>query len=162
MDSTRHTCLKLHPQQGETIFAKGTWFDARFDLSITDGLHAWICHGTSISQSNFFLKKSIQISPKSWILFFFCEFSVGRGGERARGPVGPAGAGVRGAGRAVLRVSATRFGLPVRRCRRRPQKGLCLLLTFKKFSTFFSSVWLLRKLRKMFVVNNGCKRIDES
>ncbi|GLT61060.1 hypothetical protein SLA2020_337950 [Shorea laevis] len=46
MDSTRHTCLKLQPQQGETIFAKGTWFDARFDLSITDGLHAWICHAS--------------------------------------------------------------------------------------------------------------------
>lgn len=87
------------------------------------------------------LKKSIKISAKSWILFFFCEFSFRRGGERARGPVGPAGSGVRGAGRAVLRVSAARIGLPVRRCRRRPQKGLCLLLTMQKFITFYSSVW---------------------
>jgi hypothetical protein len=56
MDSTRHTCLKLQPQEGEIIFVKGTWFHARFDLSITDGLHGWICHGTSISQSKLFLK----------------------------------------------------------------------------------------------------------
>lgn len=44
--TTRHTCLKLEPQQGEPIFVKGTWSPSRFDLSITDGLHAWICHAS--------------------------------------------------------------------------------------------------------------------
>jgi hypothetical protein len=83
-------------------------------------------------------KKSIKISPKFWILFFFTEFSFRRGGERARGPVGPAGAGVCGAGRAVLRVSAARIGLPVRRCRGRQQKGLCLLLTIKNLLRFIA------------------------
>ncbi|KAG2728031.1 hypothetical protein I3760_01G186900 [Carya illinoinensis] len=46
MESTRHTCLKLVPQQSEPIFVKCTWSQSRFDLSITDGLHAWICHAS--------------------------------------------------------------------------------------------------------------------
>ncbi|GLT78681.1 hypothetical protein SLA2020_502090 [Shorea laevis] len=49
MDSTaRHTCLKLQiaAAGNQPIFVKGTWFDTHFDLSITDGLHAWVCHAT--------------------------------------------------------------------------------------------------------------------
>ncbi|KAF5466012.1 hypothetical protein F2P56_015971 [Juglans regia] len=46
MESTRHSCLKLEPQHSEPIFVKCTWSQSRFDLSITDGLHAWICHAS--------------------------------------------------------------------------------------------------------------------
>ncbi|KAL5542166.1 hypothetical protein UlMin_009876 [Ulmus minor] len=45
-DAARHTCLKLEPKGDEPIFVKGTWFDSRFDLSITDGLEAWICRAS--------------------------------------------------------------------------------------------------------------------
>ncbi|KAK6254831.1 hypothetical protein SCA6_016136 [Theobroma cacao] len=44
--TTRHTCLKLEIPSTEPIFVKGTWFDAHFDISITDGLHAWVCNAT--------------------------------------------------------------------------------------------------------------------
>uniref|UniRef100_A0A9I9DI37 DNA repair protein XRCC4 n=1 Tax=Cucumis melo TaxID=3656 RepID=A0A9I9DI37_CUCME len=52
MDAIRHTCLKLEvptnaqPDERSSIFVKGTWNHHRFDLSITDGLHAWTCHAT--------------------------------------------------------------------------------------------------------------------
>ncbi|XP_048430482.1 DNA repair protein XRCC4-like isoform X2 [Pyrus x bretschneideri] len=40
----KHTCLKLELQDSQQpIFVKGTWFPSRFELSITDGLNAWIC-----------------------------------------------------------------------------------------------------------------------
>ncbi|CAI0559203.1 unnamed protein product [Linum tenue] len=43
--ATRHTCLKLEisAPANEPIFVKGTWFESRFDLAITDGLHSWVC-----------------------------------------------------------------------------------------------------------------------
>ncbi|CAI0420314.1 unnamed protein product [Linum tenue] len=43
---TRHTCVKLeiYTPASEPVFVKGTWFEGRFDLSITDGLHSWVCH----------------------------------------------------------------------------------------------------------------------
>ncbi|XVF38367.1 hypothetical protein REPUB_Repub20aG0095300 [Reevesia pubescens] len=44
--TTRHTCLKLEIPSTEPIFVKGTWFDTHFDLSVTDGLHAWVCNAT--------------------------------------------------------------------------------------------------------------------
>ncbi|OMO54765.1 DNA repair protein XRCC4 [Corchorus capsularis] len=44
--TTRHTCLKLEIPGTEPIFVKGTWFDTHFDLSVTDGLHAWVCDAT--------------------------------------------------------------------------------------------------------------------
>ncbi|GMH28504.1 hypothetical protein Nepgr_030347 [Nepenthes gracilis] len=50
--SCRHTCLKLQvpstsgPQQIESIFVKGDWFDSHFTLSITDGRDAWVCHAS--------------------------------------------------------------------------------------------------------------------
>ncbi|KAK6914045.1 DNA repair protein XRCC4 [Dillenia turbinata] len=49
MDSTRHTCLKLSftdKTEGGIIFIKGTWFPTHFNLSITDGLNAWICNAS--------------------------------------------------------------------------------------------------------------------
>lgn len=47
METKRHTCLKLEiPEEADTIFVKGTWYDTHFDLAITDGLNAWVCHGT--------------------------------------------------------------------------------------------------------------------
>ncbi|XP_059650814.1 DNA repair protein XRCC4 [Cornus florida] len=52
MDSTRHTCLKLDlPNKSELeetqqIFVKGTWFESRFQLFITNGLDAWICEAS--------------------------------------------------------------------------------------------------------------------
>ncbi|CAN1841177.1 DNA repair protein XRCC4 [Linum perenne] len=46
--ATRHTCLKLeiHNDTREPVFVKGTWFEAHFDLSVTDGLHSWVCYAT--------------------------------------------------------------------------------------------------------------------
>ncbi|KAF8392263.1 hypothetical protein HHK36_022605 [Tetracentron sinense] len=44
-----HTCLRLEiPEHEETqaIFIKATWFDSHFDLSITNGLDAWICNAS--------------------------------------------------------------------------------------------------------------------
>ncbi|XP_050239479.1 DNA repair protein XRCC4 isoform X2 [Quercus robur] len=46
MEEERHTCLKLVPQDSDPIFVKGTWFPSHFHLSITDGLHTWICHAS--------------------------------------------------------------------------------------------------------------------
>ncbi|KAK4478165.1 hypothetical protein RD792_017447 [Penstemon davidsonii] len=52
MDTPKYTCLKLEiPIDGsepepEPVFVKGTWHPTRFDLSVTDGLHAWTCHAT--------------------------------------------------------------------------------------------------------------------
>ncbi|KAL6522719.1 DNA repair protein xrcc4 [Orobanche hederae] len=50
MDTPKHTCLKLEIPVGggkpEPIFVKGTWFPTRFDIAVTDGLHAWTCHAT--------------------------------------------------------------------------------------------------------------------
>ncbi|XP_028780817.1 DNA repair protein XRCC4-like isoform X2 [Neltuma alba] len=52
MEAKRHTCLKLQlpntgdPTDAEPIFVKGTWYDTRFDLSITDGFNAWVCHAS--------------------------------------------------------------------------------------------------------------------
>ncbi|KAL3626384.1 hypothetical protein CASFOL_029933 [Castilleja foliolosa] len=49
-EPAKHTCLKLELPMGgsesETVFVKGTWYPTRFDISITDGLHAWNCHAT--------------------------------------------------------------------------------------------------------------------
>ncbi|VFQ65326.1 unnamed protein product [Cuscuta campestris] len=47
-ESSRHTCLKLEITSSgavdlERIFVKGTWFTSHFDLSISNGLDAWIC-----------------------------------------------------------------------------------------------------------------------
>ncbi|GFP95883.1 DNA repair protein xrcc4 [Phtheirospermum japonicum] len=46
----KHTCLKLEIPMGgsepEPLFVRGTWYPTRFDISITDGLHAWTCHAT--------------------------------------------------------------------------------------------------------------------
>ncbi|KAK0606767.1 hypothetical protein LWI29_004078 [Acer saccharum] len=45
--TTRHTCLKLEiPNSPAPIFVKGTWFNSHFDLSISDGLNAWLCNAT--------------------------------------------------------------------------------------------------------------------
>ncbi|XP_021291770.1 DNA repair protein XRCC4 [Herrania umbratica] len=44
--TTRHTFLKIEIPSTEPIFVKGTWFDTHFDISITDGLHAWVCNAT--------------------------------------------------------------------------------------------------------------------
>ncbi|KAL4643418.1 DNA repair protein XRCC4-like [Castanea sativa] len=46
MEEERHTCLKLVPQDSDPIFVKGSWFPSHFHLSITDGLHTWICHAS--------------------------------------------------------------------------------------------------------------------
>ncbi|MQM21667.1 hypothetical protein Taro_054712 [Colocasia esculenta] len=46
----RHTCLKLHVGDGgaadAVVFVKGTWFTSHFQLSITDGLDAWVGDAT--------------------------------------------------------------------------------------------------------------------
>ncbi|KAL2920413.1 DNA repair protein XRCC4 [Bienertia sinuspersici] len=51
----RHSCLKLQVKEEDTsesshihqtIFIKGTWFPSHFDLSITDGLHSWLCNAS--------------------------------------------------------------------------------------------------------------------
>ncbi|CAN0904420.1 DNA repair protein XRCC4 [Linum grandiflorum] len=49
MDTTaaaRHTCLKLEISDATSgpVFVKGTWFEDHFDLSVTDGLHSWVCY----------------------------------------------------------------------------------------------------------------------
>ncbi|KAJ0092990.1 hypothetical protein Patl1_25219 [Pistacia atlantica] len=46
METTpRHSCLKLQiPNSTEPIFVKGTWYQTHFNLSITDGLDAWLCN----------------------------------------------------------------------------------------------------------------------
>ncbi|WCJ23954.1 DNA repair protein XRCC4 [Euphorbia peplus] len=44
-EAAKHTCLKLEIGS-EAIFVKGTWFDSHFNLSITDGLNAWLCNAT--------------------------------------------------------------------------------------------------------------------
>ncbi|CAI9778606.1 unnamed protein product [Fraxinus pennsylvanica] len=52
MESPRHTFVKLvisepdNESESEPIFVKGTWYPTHFDLSITNGLHAWTCHAT--------------------------------------------------------------------------------------------------------------------
>lgn len=47
METTRHTCLKLEiPDATDLIFVKGTWFQTHFELSITDGLNAWLCNAS--------------------------------------------------------------------------------------------------------------------
>ncbi|KAL9671315.1 hypothetical protein QQ045_008883 [Rhodiola kirilowii] len=45
-DAPRHTCLKLVLSDADPVFVKGTWFESRFDLEITDGFDAWICNAT--------------------------------------------------------------------------------------------------------------------
>ncbi|KAI9194565.1 hypothetical protein LWI28_007165 [Acer negundo] len=43
----KHTCIKLEiPNSSAPIFVKGTWFNSHFDLSISDGLNAWLCNTT--------------------------------------------------------------------------------------------------------------------
>ncbi|KAL4290161.1 hypothetical protein GQ457_14G012890 [Hibiscus cannabinus] len=44
--TARHTCLKLEIPSTDPLFVKGTWFTNHFDLSVTDGLHAWVCNAT--------------------------------------------------------------------------------------------------------------------
>ncbi|KAM7488304.1 hypothetical protein LguiB_025788 [Lonicera macranthoides] len=49
MESPRHTCLKLqisNNNSDQPIFVKATWFSDHFELSVTDGLLAWICHAS--------------------------------------------------------------------------------------------------------------------
>lgn len=46
-DTARHTCLKIQLEEGGSIYVKGTWFDSHFELSITNGQEAWICHRNS-------------------------------------------------------------------------------------------------------------------
>ncbi|XP_058200394.1 DNA repair protein XRCC4 [Rhododendron vialii] len=51
MESTKNTCLKLEISNADQtttdpIFVKATWFPSRFDLSISDGLHAWTLNAT--------------------------------------------------------------------------------------------------------------------
>ncbi|KAL6970517.1 DNA repair protein xrcc4 [Sarracenia purpurea var. burkii] len=48
MESIRHTCLRLElPDNSELIiYVKATWFASRFDLVVTDGLHAWTLNAT--------------------------------------------------------------------------------------------------------------------
>ncbi|KMZ58103.1 putative DNA-repair protein XRCC4 [Zostera marina] len=51
VDDCRHTCLRLDivdddPESKDIIFVKGSWFPSHFDLYITNGLHAWSCHGS--------------------------------------------------------------------------------------------------------------------
>ncbi|KAM6545635.1 hypothetical protein CsatB_026371 [Cannabis sativa] len=46
MEVTRHSCLKLELKDADPIFVKGTWFDSRFELSLTDGHNAWICRAS--------------------------------------------------------------------------------------------------------------------
>ncbi|KAK9287736.1 hypothetical protein L1049_016176 [Liquidambar formosana] len=46
-DQPRYTCLKLElttDSKTEPIFVEASWFATHFDLSIIDGLHAWICN----------------------------------------------------------------------------------------------------------------------
>ncbi|KAE8664547.1 DNA repair protein XRCC4 [Hibiscus syriacus] len=45
-ETARHTCLKLEIPNTGPLFVKGTWFDTHFDLSVTDGLRAWVCNAT--------------------------------------------------------------------------------------------------------------------
>uniref|UniRef100_A0A7N0T546 XRCC4 N-terminal domain-containing protein n=1 Tax=Kalanchoe fedtschenkoi TaxID=63787 RepID=A0A7N0T546_KALFE len=42
-DAPRHSCLKLELDGADPVFVKGTWFESRFDLAVTDGQDAWIC-----------------------------------------------------------------------------------------------------------------------
>ncbi|GAB2217665.1 hypothetical protein Droror1_Dr00000868 [Drosera rotundifolia] len=42
----RLTCLKLDLPAISPIFIKGTWWQTHFSLSITDGLHCWLCIGS--------------------------------------------------------------------------------------------------------------------
>ncbi|KAJ8771554.1 hypothetical protein K2173_026731 [Erythroxylum novogranatense] len=42
----RHTCIKLETDGAEPVFVKGTWFDSHFHLSISDGLHSWVCNAS--------------------------------------------------------------------------------------------------------------------
>ncbi|XP_062108165.1 DNA repair protein XRCC4 [Humulus lupulus] len=42
MEAPRHSCLKLELKDADAIFVKGSWFDSRFELFLTDGHHAWI------------------------------------------------------------------------------------------------------------------------
>ncbi|XP_044486452.1 DNA repair protein XRCC4 isoform X2 [Mangifera indica] len=45
--TTRHSCLKLEiANSTEPIFVKGTWDQTHFNLSITDGINAWVCNAT--------------------------------------------------------------------------------------------------------------------
>ncbi|KAK9177181.1 hypothetical protein WN944_029200 [Citrus x changshan-huyou] len=47
MEMTRHTCLKLEiPDATDLIFQKRTRFQAHFELSIIDGLNAWLCNAS--------------------------------------------------------------------------------------------------------------------
>ncbi|XP_077240129.1 DNA ligase IV-binding protein isoform X2 [Tasmannia lanceolata] len=55
MEGVRHTCLRVEigeeDEDREVIFIKGTWFDSRFNLSITDGLNAWTCNASEAEVS---------------------------------------------------------------------------------------------------------------
>ncbi|KAE8731904.1 DNA repair protein XRCC4 [Hibiscus syriacus] len=45
-ETARHSCLKLEIPSTNPLFVKGTWFDTHFDLSVIDGLRAWVCNAT--------------------------------------------------------------------------------------------------------------------
>lgn len=51
MASSADTCVRIEANGAnkDVIYVKGTWFPTHFSLSITDGLHAWICDGSEKS-----------------------------------------------------------------------------------------------------------------
>lgn len=155
MDAIRHTCLKLEvpsiAQSNESrsiFFVKGTWFRHRFDLSITDGLNAWTCHGGAISSNYHSLSLSLIsllfCSSHAFNLIFLyfplnLWHSDGGRGSIARRTMGPRTLGLCGVGGTAFRVSAAWFGLWVRRRWKWGQEGLCL---FDYLNCFFLSVFL--------------------
>lgn len=106
METKRHTCLKLeipdtqNPKDAGPIFVKGTWYDTHFDLAITDGLSAWVCHGTDFF-SHFRVFDSLEQLSSKVLSFPFSLLvfgSITGGGGGAGCSVGPAGIGVRTTG----------------------------------------------------------------
>nr|ADE76390.1 unknown [Picea sitchensis] len=48
MAASADTCVRIEANGAnrDVIYVKSTWFPTHFSLSITDGLHAWICDGS--------------------------------------------------------------------------------------------------------------------
>lgn len=48
MASSADTCVRIEAngENRDVIYIKGSWSPTHFSLSITDGLHAWICNGS--------------------------------------------------------------------------------------------------------------------
>ena len=108
--SVRHTCLKLQIDDA-LIFVKGTWLPSRFDLSITDGIDAWICSG------NLFLLSLSLISFSLWVhfLLFRTLNSNGKGSSAESRTLGPTRFGVHFPGREISEFRATGLHLQIRR-----------------------------------------------